>query len=196
MSFGFPTCAVEGYAQLESALRNAYANNVLLFAAASNNGGKLGRSFPARDHSVIAIHSTDTNGNRSSFSPTAVSHDVNLATVGEAVESAWPVHLCDEEENPMFIKNRSGTSYATPIAAGISAFLLLYARMYLPEKAEALKSLQRMKAVLKRVAEKGPGTNTKLRDGYHFIDLSLYADSLFGKETNYINSVIGDLLSS
>ncbi|TQN65315.1 Subtilisin DY, partial [Colletotrichum shisoi] len=91
MSFGFPDRDIEGYVELENALQNAYANNVVLFAAASNSGGKLGRSFPAREPEVIAVHATDANGNRSHFSQTATDYDINLATVGEAVESAWPV---------------------------------------------------------------------------------------------------------
>jgi len=174
----------------------AYSRGVLLFTAASNNGGKLGRSFAAREPTVIAVHSTDANGNRSAFSPTAVSEDVNLATVSEAVESAWPIHLCDEAENPECVAHKSGTSYATPIMAGISAFLLRYAKVHLPEQAKALRSRKGMLAVLRRVAEKGTGSGGyKPRDGYHFIDLSLYSDSLFGKDKEFIDLTIRDLLS-
>ncbi|KAI0875182.1 pfs domain-containing protein [Hypoxylon argillaceum] len=193
MSFGFPTRDIEGYVDLERALANAYANKVLLFAAASNNGGQLGRSFPARDHTVIAVHATDANGNRSPFSPTATDDDISIATIGEAVESAWPVHLCDEEAaDSKCVQYKSGTSYATPIVAAIAAFLLLYARIHIPMKADALKSHQVMKALLRKVAEKG--INHTRRDGYHFIDLSLHSDSLFGKGKDSINVTITDLL--
>ncbi|KAI0553245.1 pfs domain-containing protein [Xylaria curta] len=193
MSFGFPTCDIEDYIELEHALANAYANKVLLFAAASNDGGRLGRSFPAREPTVIAVHATDAYGNRSSFSPTATDDDISIATIGEAVESTWPVHLCEEETTDQnYVKYKSGTSYATPIAAGIAAFLLLYARIHIPIKADALKSHQRMKTVLRKVAEKG--VNHTRRDGYHFIDLSLHTDSLFGKEKEHIDSIIADLI--
>ncbi|KAI0101217.1 pfs domain-containing protein [Daldinia grandis] len=194
MSFGFPTCDIDGYDELELAIMNAYSKHVLLFAAASNSGGQRGRAYPARDQNVICINSTDANGNRSGFSPTAVPDDINLATVGEAVESAWPVHLCDDVSNPSCIKYKSGTSYATPIAVGVAAFILQYARLHLPQKADMLKRQKHMKAVLRRVAEKGP--SYKARDGYHFIDISLYADSLFGKDTRFIDLTIGDLLIS
>ncbi|KAL7938794.1 peptidase S8/S53 domain-containing protein [Trichoderma chlorosporum] len=193
MSFGFPTCAIENYSELESALANAHAKRVLLFAAASNSGGTLGRAYPARDQNVIAIHATDTNGNRSSFSPTAVAHDINLATVGEAIQSAWPMHLWDAS-NGNFLKYKSGTSFATPIATGIAAFLLLYAKIHIPEKADALKSRRRMQALLRHIAEKEAGQTA--RDGYHFIDLSLYADSLFGKSKDFIDGTIRDVLST
>lgn len=196
MSFGFPTCSIPYYQELEEALMAAYSRGVLLFAAASNNGGKLGRSFPAREPTVIAVHSTDTNGNRSDFSPTAVPEDINLATAGEAIEGAWPVHLCDEDENPDCVVYKSGTSYATPIMAGIAAFLLTYARVHLPDRASALKSRKRMTALLRRVAEKGTGSGGyKPRDGYHFVDLSLYSDSLFGKDKEFIDLTIRDLLT-
>ncbi|KAK5992077.1 Subtilisin BL [Cladobotryum mycophilum] len=192
MSFGFPTCKIDDYDELEDAIRIAYSNNVLIFAAASNSGGKLGRAYPARDQNVICIHSTDTNGNRSPFSPTAVAHDINLATVGEAVESAWPVHLCDD--NSTFSKYKSGTSFATPIAAGIAAFLLQYTRLHIPDKANAPKLQRRMKALLQKVAEKGHGW--KPRDGYYFLDLSLYNDNLFGKDKDFIDRTIRDILCS
>lgn len=193
MSFGFTTCDMDDYHELEDALANAHAKRVLLFAAASNSGGKRGRAYPARDQNVIAIHATDTDGNRSRFSPTALSHDINLATVGEAIESAWPTNLPGNSDSG-FLRCKSGTSYATPIAAGIAGFLLLYTKINLPDKADALKSRRRMQALLKRVAEKEAGQTA--RDGYYFISLSLDHDSLFGRGKNYIDETIRDLLST
>ncbi|KAL7910879.1 pfs domain-containing protein [Trichoderma velutinum] len=193
MSFGFPTCEIDGYHEIQEAITNAHANHVLLFAAASNSGGKLGRAYPARDQDVIAVHSTDTNGNRSSFSPTALSHDINLATVGEAVESAWPMHL-PHQSNSKFLRCKSGTSFATPIAAGIAGFLLLYAKINLSDKAHALKRRQKMQALLMRVAEKEMGQKT--RDDYHFIDLSLHKTTLFGQSKEIVDATIRHILST
>lgn len=195
MSFGFPTRDIDGYGELERAIEKAYSKHVLLFAAASNSGANLDRAYPARDQNVICIHSTDANGNRSKFSPTAISDDTNLATIGEAVESAWPVHLCDENTNPTFIKYKSGTSYATPIAAGIAAFLLQYATQYLTEdQADMLKRPSRMKAVLRKIAKKGEGS--KNRDDYYYVALSLYSDNLFGKDEAIIKYTIVDVLNN
>lgn len=194
ISFGFPTRAIDGYYELEHAIKHAHYRDVLLFAAASNNGGQLGRAYPAREPNVVCVHSTDVHGNRSPFSPTAAPEDVNLATVGEAVESAWPVHLCCGDEHAAYYTAKSGTSYATPIMAGIAAFLLLYARLNLPDRAHLLRSRSRMMALLQRIAQKGQGGGP--RDGYHFVDVSLYNDSLFGKSKVYIDQTIGDILNS
>jgi len=195
MSFGFPTCEIEGYAELERAIGNAYSKHVLMFAAASNGGANLDRAYPARDQNVICIHSTDANGNRSRFSPTAVENNTNLATVGEAVESAWPVHLCDEETNPTFVKYKSGTSYATPIAVGIAALLLQYAKIHLGEtQLLKLKRQSRMKAVLRKIAQKSQ--ESRRRDDYDYIALSLYSDNLFGKAERFIEDTIIDILNS
>lgn len=190
MSFGFPSRDVEGYDELESAIHNAYSAHVLLFAAASNSGANLDRAYPARDENVICIHSTDANGNRSPFSPTALSNALNLATVGEAVESAWPVHLC---ETHLAVKRKSGTSYATPIAVAIAVFLLQYVRLYLPENAYMLKRQSRMKAVLRKISEKS--LESRPRDDYHFVALNRYSDNLFGKDQEFINYTLRDLLN-
>ncbi|UKZ49883.1 hypothetical protein TrVGV298_004136 [Trichoderma virens] len=194
MSFGFPACDMYDYQELEDALANAQAKRVLLFAAASNSGGRQGHAYPARDQNVIAIHATDTYGNPSTFSPTAIGHDDNFATVGQAIESAWPVDLCDKTSNPQSLQCKSGTSFATPIAAGIAAFLLMYAKIHFPGKANALKSRQRMQALLKQVAEKEVGQT--LRGGYHFIDLSMNPDSLFGKPKDFIDATIRNILNT
>ncbi|KAF2025168.1 subtilisin-like protein, partial [Setomelanomma holmii] len=125
ISIGFPQ-RVPGYEVLQSAIDRAHAAHVLVFAAASNGGGNNDRTFPARHDHVFCVHSTDSRGNRSTFSPTPEHNNVNFATTGEAIESAWPVHLCDDKDDLQ--KMKSGTSYATPIAASIASFLLLYAR--------------------------------------------------------------------
>jgi len=174
----------------------AYSRGVLLFEAASSNGGKTGRSFPGRERIVIAVHSTDTNGNRSPFSPTAVPEDINFATVGEEAESAWPVQQCDERANTPDV-------WSTNRALRIRHYhnrncgLLSYFNtpIHIPEWVSALKSHKRINT-LTRVAEKRTGSGAyKPRDGYHFVDISFYSDSLFGKNKDFINLALRDLLS-
>lgn len=187
LSFGWPSTNFEGYDALEDAIHRAYGKKVVIFAAASNSGGRLGRAYPASSSQVICVHSTDTLGNASDFSPTAEQYNLNFATVGESVESAWPMLLFHENSTPQnYVKSRSGTSYATPIMAGIAAFLLQYARLHLSEgDALRLKNKNNMEALLRRCAERGP--NYALRDGYFYVELSLNGHNIFGGELDGIN---------
>jgi len=192
MSFGYPTNQADDYRALEDALLYAHSKSVLMFAAASNGGANRDRAYPARDPHVICVHSTDAAGNRSRFSPTALAQDANVATVGEAVQSAWPVALCNLSVNPECVQVKSGTSYATPILVGIAAFLLQYARIHLPDLARELKRRSKMRNVLVRIAEKTQRSVS--RDDYHYVALSLFADNLFGKEKQVIDVTLGELL--
>ncbi|CAH0058638.1 unnamed protein product [Clonostachys solani] len=192
MSFGYPTNQMEGYEQLERAILYAYSRGVLLFAAASNSGANLDRAYPARDPHVICVHSTDSNGNRSKFSPTPLARESNLATIGEAIESAWPVKLCNTETNSRCVQWKSGTSFATPILVGIAAFLLQYTRIHLPDIAHMLKRQEKMKNVLLKISDKTQQSIT--RDGYSYIALNLFADNLLGKSKVFIDETIGELL--
>ncbi|KAI0543078.1 hypothetical protein GGR58DRAFT_450634 [Xylaria digitata] len=186
MSFGFPSRKVEGYEDLSSSLNRAKNQNILLFAAASNNGANSKRGFPARHEGVICIHSTNANGIFSGFNPTPI-YGINFATIGEAVESNWPANLCNREINKTCVAYKSGTSFATPIATGIAAFLLQYARLKLsPKYAQMLKQYEGMKAVLKAVA-------IDCRN-YHYIAPSLDPDNFFGKDEDFLQAKITDAL--
>lgn len=194
LSFGWPSTDFEGYDELEDAIDKAYSKKILMFAAASNSGGRLGRAYPASSSQVICVHSTDTLGTPSGFSPTAEPDNLNFATVGESIESAWPMLLCSDSVSPQkYVKSRSGTSYATPIMAGIAAFLLQYARLHLPERAaSSLKRREKMEALLKRCANRGP--NYAPRGGYYYVELSLHHHNLFGRELDRINNEILEIL--
>lgn len=192
MSFGWPSCDFNNYSILQEAIDNANAKKVLMFAAAANSGGRRGRAYPASASEVICVYSTDTNGNRSNFSPTAEDHNTNIATVGESIESAWPTLLCRDRDNPTSVKTRSGTSYATPIIAGIAAFQLQYARLHMSESAAMLKRKDKMEALLRRCAERG--RNYIPRDGYYYVQLSLHSLNLYSGEVNEINHRIREVL--
>jgi hypothetical protein len=121
MSFGIR----EYHEPMKTAISNALYNQTLMFAAASNDGANLGRAFPAKYPSVFCIHSTDGNGNPSAFNPTADEKDVNFSLLGEHVRSHWPAGKNGHND---IVNVMSGTSVATPIAAGLAASVLSFVR--------------------------------------------------------------------
>ncbi|KAM0290547.1 hypothetical protein ACHAO9_004905 [Fusarium lateritium] len=186
MSFGWPARDDE-YDSLEKAIKNAQFNDVLLFAAASNDGANAKRAWPARHSGVICVHSTAADGNPSSFNPIAVPGD-NFAIIGEAVEGAWPRDLCEEQNNTSLLMHKSGTSFVTPIAAGIAAFLLQYARLNLSKRdAARLKQFEGMTAALRRISV--------VKNGYNYIAPRLHPDNFFGKGEEFIRTSLREALS-
>ena len=148
MSFGFR----ERSARIHKAIKHACSVGVIIFVATSNDGNNEDITFPASAYdSVIGVHSTDGLGKRSNFTPYALEGCENFSILGEAVESSWPKHL--KQGSKQF---RSGTSYATPIAAGTAANMLLYVRMKVDDEGivEEAASCRGMKKLLKLMTRK------------------------------------------
>lgn len=187
MSFGFTTRDLD-YNLVEDALEHANSKNVLLFAAASNSGANQRRTFPARHGYVICVHSTAADGMPSRFNAPREDSN-NFATIGEAVESSWPTHLCDTEVNESCIAWKSGTSFATPIAVGIATFLLQYAKENLDAgMIKLLRKPQGMRALFKEIACE--------KDGYDYIAPKIHPDHLFGRNRDYVKHRISVVLES
>lgn len=149
MSFGYHEA--NKLSKFRKTLAKAVKRKVsaLLFAAASNGGGNHGRAFPARLPNVFCIHATDAFGNGSNFNPTALAEDGNYSIIGQDLLAADPAQTV------------SGTSYATPIAAGLAATLLEFLKQkWHPrdeDKVRTLHELQEyhvMAKVFKMIAQR------------------------------------------
>ena len=133
MSFGFerPDHAVN------TAIANAIAERqerIIFMAAASNSGGNSDVMWPAQHEFVFDIRATDHMGSLPRLNaPSGLGVDNVYGTLGENVEGAWP-----RSENGYKID--SGTSYATPIAAGIASLVLDAAKLSLDDEENYLKS--------------------------------------------------------
>jgi hypothetical protein len=117
MSFGFK----EQNDEIDHAINNALRKNKLLFAAASNSGGLSDRpSRPALRSDVMCIYATDGLGNRGTMNPPVDKSNspFHFSTLGVAVPCRW-------RRTPVW---KSGTSFATPIAAGFAASVLEFVK--------------------------------------------------------------------
>ncbi|KAI3322337.1 hypothetical protein HD806DRAFT_122430 [Xylariaceae sp. AK1471] len=174
MSFGFE----DEDELIDEAVENAVEAGKLVFAAASNNGGISGRARPARHEDVICIHASDGKGNKGGMNPTPMSNKDNFATLGVAVPSKW-------KGTEVW---KSGTSFATPIAAGFAANVLEFANHKCvnlrPGKQKLLRKKRGMQAIFRKMAEE--------RDGYDFIHpVRLWQDKMTEQE---VARVIEDIV--
>ncbi|KAI1086170.1 peptidase S8/S53 domain-containing protein [Rostrohypoxylon terebratum] len=129
--------------ELNQALSPSYLNNMgkIVFAAAGNRGlyekvfqaDKL-PAWPASKKGVIAVYATNGSDRRIGASPAdpAIKKDLKLATLGHGIKMRWP-----DSENLGKFKDIyiSGSSFATPIAAGTAANVLEFVnrRLEMPD---------------------------------------------------------------
>lgn len=122
MSFGFQSeILVNDVPVISNAILEAIQRRqgfILFFAAAANYGGNTKEMFPARHQFVIPVRGTNSNGVFQDFNPPPDHHGpVVYGTLGVEIPSAG---LSTQGS----LVYRSGTSVATPVAAGVAALVL------------------------------------------------------------------------
>jgi hypothetical protein len=128
MSFGIDI----HHPAMQREINVAYNNDIIIFAAASNKGHNHPVPYPAwRSNEVLCIYATDGLGNPYDGNPARLTASAyHFATLGVAVKSAWqqPQQAKDAPSYHSEERRKTGTSFATPIAAGIAAYILEFAR--------------------------------------------------------------------
>ncbi|KAI8674311.1 Peptidase-S8 domain-containing protein [Fusarium keratoplasticum] len=110
--------------EVEAAIRKAPPR--LMFAAASNSGKNKPRAFPARDNPyVICVHASEGNGQDGGINP-EIGSGFNFMTLGMGLDLMKRENIVKNRRALARYKRvvKSGTSFATPIAAGIAATVL------------------------------------------------------------------------
>ena len=123
MSLGAPVAQGQAYSQVfERAARRAQDAGTLIVAAAGNESNRPASikpvGHPANCPSILAVAALDPNLRVASFSNRGLNPDggqVDVAGPGVDVYSSWPM--------PTRYRTISGTSMATPHAAGVAAQL-------------------------------------------------------------------------
>lgn len=141
MSFGFHS----PQPKIQKAIKQAAFDNILMFAAASNQGMLAKPTFPANDASVFCIYATDGVGNSYTWNARTEPRSMNFSTPGIALKSSWL------EDDKGFEVRRSGTSFATPVAVAIAACILEFCvqQSMAHENFTQLKTLSGMRRVLR-----------------------------------------------
>ncbi|GAB7353914.1 hypothetical protein MBLNU459_g4260t2 [Dothideomycetes sp. NU459] len=184
ISFGFQ----EGVECIGDAIRYAATKNVLVFAAGSNDGGSGKLAWPASAAPVIAVHASTGYGNKYYGNTTPQAWEDNFAILGVEVESWWPERLHSEGR-----VRKSGTSCATPIAAGIAAIimqLLCQAEHLSPAQRSTYRQRLGRKNCMRAVFQKM--VNGK-RDGYRFLTPWFFLKTTHSSRTTMVDNILDGL---
>ena len=176
LSFGFR----DAHNLIDAAIDRAIEKGRLIFAAASNGGGLKSRTRPATNRNVLCIHACDGLGNKGDMNPDPRARAYNFSTLGVGIHSRW------KRDGKRVDVWKSGTSFATPIAAGFAADILEFAnvRCELSDHQRAiLKKIRGMNALFEGMSRE--------RDGYDFVHPMRLWDGKGDEEVaKYIEEVI------
>ncbi len=106
----------------EAAVEYALAHNVVVVAAAGNDGLDS-PAYPASYPGVLSVAATDNGGSVQSFSQWGSA--ANIAAPGLDILSTWPAALCPPSPAPCY-QLLSGTSMATPQVAAAAALMIAH----------------------------------------------------------------------
>lgn len=130
LSFGFKRISEPD--MIGPAVEECLHKGIVVFASASNERGEGSRTYPASIPHVICVHSATCQGQGSACNPVLETQQRNYSFVGEHVRPAWGPgpHTAGDS---IALTYRSGTSYATPVAVSVAAFMIGYIHKKMPD---------------------------------------------------------------
>lgn len=169
MSFGLKAPDPDIKAQVLNAYAKPDGKQVILCAAASNDGNRRGVAFPANDIHVFCINASDGDGIPAPFTPLPRTDNVNFSILGVNVLSTWPTFANADPNSKQkkgvlvsgklegTAKYMSGTSMATPFAAALIANVFAYGRVNAANisSQQPLRSWEGVQKLLKGMSKKG-----------------------------------------
>ena len=105
---------------LHQAIQNAVKAGVVLVAAAGNSGGDSSNHFPGAYPEVLSVGATNQAGVLTSFS--SYGDAVDIAAPGYDITSTAPRAQTEAGYEPYWL-GLSGTSFSSPIVAGVAALV-------------------------------------------------------------------------
>jgi subtilisin family serine protease len=123
---------------LLDAVNYAYSNGVFLCASVGNHDEPI-ELYPAAYENVTAIAMTDLHDKRSHFLTFGSNYGewVDIAAPGSLIYSTSPTYYISPYVRPSY-DSWSGTSFATPMVAGVAALLLSKDPSLTPDEVKAL----------------------------------------------------------
>ncbi|MFF0338444.1 S8 family serine peptidase [Kribbella sp. NPDC004875] len=132
---------------LHTAIKNAYNAGVVLVAAAGNTGGDSSNHFPGAYPEVLSVGATNAAGVLTSFS--SYGDAVDLAAPGYDITSTAPRNQTPAGYEPYWL-GLAGTSFSSPIVAGVAALVRNKWPSYTPAQVMA-----RLKATARDAGPRG-----------------------------------------
>lgn len=123
MSFG-GRGTPDSFPTITQSINDALARGVILFAAAGNSN-LSSSDFPGNIDGVISVGSVELDGTKSSFSNYGT--DVDIYAMGRSVYGSFPLGPHSQTgatPADTGFTNASGTSFSTPLTAGLAALIL------------------------------------------------------------------------
>jgi hypothetical protein len=152
-----------GFDDLDKDIRRvvhyASSKDIVIIAAASNSGSRVPYrrvAYPARMNGhVISIRSATSQSERAAASPLPSANDDNFMLLGEAIRAA-----CVQTQSIAYF---SGSSFATPIAAGIAALIIEFSK-HKHTKPKAMRGAPYVKADAQKMVCTYEGIRKIFRD--------------------------------